>query len=792
MDSHFEVPTIPKVFVPQPIYAKPESKVPSNASKHKNPVNEVNNIEIDSTTNDKEDDQLAQEVNDGSALAVTTITPTLAAPPKLCDSCSQILLQYFVPLQQYIDQVVQLARGEIDKQSAPLPLPLFNTRDNTSLQVFNQQTYHRNEQNVISNENSSENRYDTRVSRSGGNESHGTDNRNYNQNNQNHNYYHNTNQYQNQRQSCDSNYQTNHESYERNESHQQIGHNYSGGDHRRLSHESQSSYRSVQQSHHDNQSTDNQQLYGERSESDDNNESLIFDENQQSISNDFNKSTQNSVPIQQSEGSNENNRISTQESSQQSSPVNAINPTDHQYEEPEGMTSPYAFVTIAYNNLSATNAVILANSLFLTNNKTMNIKDEKGNRHLINIPFIIIIGGNINPILKEAIYMVFDEVITQPLDVRVALLSDESIGIQQYKLQLWKELKNYRKCLYLESSTLVIGKVTNLFDECEELSACVDYLFPDNFNCSVFVFEPSLITYEQIISFALFHQKCQSQKDEGVAETLDEMTLLNQFFAPKWKKISFIYNFVKNDYSYTQIPAFMKFGDSIKIVNFGHMVTQTGISSHHLGTSSVQPWHIVFDLLVNNQQESVKSMSIDNYSKFYLNCFIQRLWPIIQTPLTPLLINRYGVGRREWSIFDLIRLLSQESGFETNDHMFTQTPITFRRIKSPTDKIAKYKDFNRLNEDDYLTEVMPNLQIDDNHEKESQVKESEESDEQQLTRDDKEETVVEEVVEKESNNQLTQPQQDERSKREWEAGRIDWMGEHQSDKIIDRLKRLIN
>jgi hypothetical protein len=41
------------------------------------------------------------------------------------------------------------------------------------------------------------------------------------------------------------------------------------------------------------------------------------------------------------------------------------------------------------------------------------------------------------------------------MDVRVALLIDESFGIQQYKLQLWKELLSYKKCLYLESSTMV-------------------------------------------------------------------------------------------------------------------------------------------------------------------------------------------------------------------------------------------------------------------------------------------------------------------------------------------------
>ena len=109
------------------------------------------------------------------------------------------------------------------------------------------------------------------------------------------------------------------------------------------------------------------------------------------------------------------------------------------------------------------------------------------------------------------------------MDIRLSLLRDESFGIHQNKIQLWRELVKYKKCLFLESSTLVfrkkkicfiklyfilfdflqvVGQVTNLFEECEELSASVDTIFPDNFNCSVFVLEPSLMTYDQLINFA--------------------------------------------------------------------------------------------------------------------------------------------------------------------------------------------------------------------------------------------------------------------------------------------------
>ena len=47
-------------------------------------------------------------------------------------------------------------------------------------------------------------------------------------------------------------------------------------------------------------------------------------------------------------------------------------------------------------------------------------------------------------------------------------------------------------------------------------------------------------------------------QDECSEAILDEMSLLNKFFKNKWNKLSFIYNYVRNQYTYTQIPAFLK------------------------------------------------------------------------------------------------------------------------------------------------------------------------------------------------------------------------------------------
>jgi len=243
---------------------------------------------------------------------------------------------------------------------------------------------------------------------------------------------------------------------------------------------------------------------------------------------------------------------------------------------------------------------------------------------------------------------------------------------------------------------------------------------------------------------------------------------------------------VRNDAIYTQIPAFMKYGDSIRIVNFGHMSNQSGGLSNQRGMTSTPPWHIMFDLLASNQRDVLKSCSVDNYSKFYLNCFIKRLWPILQTHLTPLLVNKYGVGRREWSIFELIRLLATESGMETNDHIFTQTPINLRRIKSPAEKISEYENLSIEDEEEMpLKKISDKLNANEN-ESDSEVEEIE-SNPSSITEQIEDQIDKELVIEE----PMSPQQQDEISKREWEAGRIDWMGAHQSDKIINRLKKLI-
>lgn len=110
------------------------------------------------------------------------------------------------------------------------------------------------------------------------------------------------------------------------------------------------------------------------------------------------------------------------------------------------MESVNAYVTIVYNNLSAINAIILANSIIITRKQS-----EQSN----SIPFIVLLGGKIDPTLRQSIEMLFDQVINLVQDFRLSLISNLTLGQQPLKFQLWKVLSHFKKCLFIESACIV-------------------------------------------------------------------------------------------------------------------------------------------------------------------------------------------------------------------------------------------------------------------------------------------------------------------------------------------------
>ncbi|OZJ05359.1 hypothetical protein BZG36_01532 [Bifiguratus adelaidae] len=142
----------------------------------------------------------------------------------------------------------------------------------------------------------------------------------------------------------------------------------------------------------------------------------------------------------------------------------------------------------------------------------------------------------------------------------IELLGRPELGITFTKLQIWKQTQ-YTKVVYLDADTLPLCNIDDLFER-EELSACADAGWPDNFNSGVFVARPSTETFEALVNFA---------SSDGSFDGADQ-GLLNAFFS-NWStstsdhRIPFTYNATPNAvYSYR--PAFHRYRKNIKVIHF--------------------------------------------------------------------------------------------------------------------------------------------------------------------------------------------------------------------------------
>lgn len=87
------------------------------------------------------------------------------------------------------------------------------------------------------------------------------------------------------------------------------------------------------------------------------------------------------------------------------------------------------------------------------------------------------------------------------------------------KLRAW-ELTDLHKVVFLDADTVVVQNVDDLFER-PQITAAPDFLMPDRFNSGVMVLEPSLATFQQMVS-ALEHAESYDGGDQG---------FLNTFFA---------------------------------------------------------------------------------------------------------------------------------------------------------------------------------------------------------------------------------------------------------------------
>ena len=106
---------------------------------------------------------------------------------------------------------------------------------------------------------------------------------------------------------------------------------------------------------------------------------------------------------------------------------------------------------------------------------------------------------------RNRLSRVWDElVVVEELDSgdaeHLALLTRPELGVTFSKIHAWR-LVQYTKCVFLDADALVMQNVDELFER-EELSAAPDIGWPDCFNSGVFVFEPSMEMFSNLLELA--------------------------------------------------------------------------------------------------------------------------------------------------------------------------------------------------------------------------------------------------------------------------------------------------
>ncbi|XP_065533596.1 glycogenin-2 isoform X3 [Lathamus discolor] len=286
-----------------------------------------------------------------------------------------------------------------------------------------------------------------------------------------------------------------------------------------------------------------------------------------------------------------------------------------------------AFVTLATNDVYCQGALVLGQSL----------RNHRTSRKLA-----VLVTPEVSSGLRSVLRNVFDEVIeVNVLDsadsVHLALMQRPELGVTFTKLHCWT-LTHYSKCVFMDADTLVLCNVDELFDR-EEFSAAPDSGWPDCFNSGVFVFRPSLKTYNLLLQFAAEHGSFDGG-DQG---------LLNSFFS-NWatadigKHLPFLYN-LSSSAVYTYAPAFNHFGRDAKVVHF-------------LG--SRKPWNHKYDLQTKKvMQDGTTDGSLHQLS------FLSLWWNIYSASILPLLEKLPKM---------------EESESEECKHTFNGVEITLRKV----------------------------------------------------------------------------------------------------------------
>ncbi|XP_064021636.1 glycogenin-1 isoform X2 [Pogoniulus pusillus] len=269
-----------------------------------------------------------------------------------------------------------------------------------------------------------------------------------------------------------------------------------------------------------------------------------------------------------------------------------------------------SFVTLATNDSYVKGALVLGSSL----------QQYRTTRKLTAL-----ITPQVSDPMRKVMEKVFDEVIlVNVLDsgdsAHLALMKRPELGVTLTKLHCW-ELTQFSKCVFMDADTMVLSNIDELFER-EELSAAPDPGWPDCFNSGVFVYRPSIETYNQLLQFAT---------EKGSFDGADQ-GLLNTFFS-SWattdmsKHLPFIYN-LSSTSVYSYLPAFKAFGANTKVVHF-------------LG--STKPWNYTYD----SRTKSIKGNMDD--PKIVHPEFLNMWWDTYLAHVLPLL-EQHGIAKESTGV----------------------------------------------------------------------------------------------------------------------------------------------
>lgn len=262
-----------------------------------------------------------------------------------------------------------------------------------------------------------------------------------------------------------------------------------------------------------------------------------------------------------------------------------------------------AWVTLATDDTYALGALVLAHSL---------------RRVGTCRKLVVLITPGITSSMRESLSQAFDLVqLVNVMDsgdsANLALLTRPELGITFTKLHCWR-LTQYKKCVFLDADTLVVGNCDELFER-DEFSAAPDVGWPDCFNSGVFVFRPSNETYGALLQCAL----TTGSFDGG------DQGLLNIFFSD-WatkdiaKHLPFIYN-MTSSVAYSYLPAYVYFGKDVKIVHF---------------IGPIKPWNHRFNTMTGKVEPTPGAFHALEHLQFWWDIFMQDVQGQLQPGLAGL------------------------------------------------------------------------------------------------------------------------------------------------------------